>query len=407
MVEVHKLKNGIDVLLDASSHYSSVAFGVWVKTGSRMENEENNGIAHLIEHMLFKGTKSRNADDISDETAFLGGNLNAYTSKENTSFYVRTLPEYIDRAIDLIGDMLINSEISEKELKKEKQVVCEEIDMYKDSSEDFVHENLQKNVWKNHPLGYYISGKKKIVRSLDRDYIKEYIDNFYVGENIVISVAGKFDKEHVMKRIEEIFGVIKAKGKKKEISAPRYKKVKILKNRDIEQLHMNVALKGPSNVSEDRYAFAVFNAIFGGDVNSRLFREIRENRGLTYSIYSYGSPFIDTGLFQIYGAMSPEQAQNVYDITEYLLCEVRENGVTQEEVDAAVHQLSVELKLSADNVMSRLNSNVKSYMCFGKIITSKDTVKALNKVDKESVNAAVKKYIHTDEHSLGMVGNMH
>ena len=168
MVEIRKLKNNITLILEESSQYSTVAFGVWIKVGSKYENISNNGISHLVEHMLFKGTKKRTAAQISKDTAYLGGNINAYTSKENTSYYGRTLPEYLPLLIDLLGDMICNSVIDENELEMEKGVICEEIDMYKDSPDDYVHEKLQKSIWKDHPLGYYISGEKETVKSFTK-----------------------------------------------------------------------------------------------------------------------------------------------------------------------------------------------------------------------------------------------
>lgn len=406
MVEIHKLENGITIIFENSKHYNSVGFGVWIKVGSRYESKENNGISHFIEHMLFKGTKIRSVVDISKETAYLGGNLNAYTSKENTSFYVRTLPKYLYKAIDLISDMICNSVIDEEEMSREKGVVCEEIDMYKDSPDDYVHEALQKKIWKKHPLGYYISGAKKDVKGFTREQILEFMDNHYVGENMVISVVGNFDKALTYKYIEEAFGNIKKKGIAGKITTPEYKKVEFVKNRTIEQLHMDIAFRGPSAVSDDRYAFTVFSAIFGGDVNSRLFQEIREKRGLTYSIYSYGSSYYDTGLFQIYAGLNAEQGKQVYELIKNLLEDILENGVTAEEVEAVKHQLTVEMTLNRDNIMTKLNGNAKSYMKFGEIVPFKDTVRKLNAVSNKEVEEKIRKYIVMDEMSYGLVGNI-
>lgn len=406
MVEIHKLDNGITVIFENSRHYNSVGFGVFVKVGSRYENIENNGMSHFIEHMLFKGTKKRNALDISRETAFLGGNLNAYTSKENTSFYVRTLPEYLSKAIDLISDMLCNSVIDIEEMEREKGVVCEEIDMYKDSPDDYVHEKLQKEVWAGNPLGYYISGEKKEVKGFTREQILKFIEDYYVGENMVISVTGNFNPKEALKYIEESFGGIKRNSDIKTIVTPEYKKVSFVEMRDIEQLHMDIAFRGPSSVSEDRYPFTVFSGILGGDVNSRLFQEIREKRGLTYSIYSYGSTFIDTGLFQIYAGLNAEQTDTVYKLIKNTMEDIFENGVTEEEVEDVKHQLSVEMKLNRDNLMNKLNGNAKSYMNMGEIVPFETSLEKLNGVTKELIEKTIRKYIDMEEMSCGLVGNI-
>lgn len=406
MVEIHELKNGIKVIFEAGSHYNSAAFGVWIKVGSRYESKENNGISHVIEHMLFKGTKTRTANDISRETAFLGGSLNAYTSKEDTSFYARTLPEYLNQAIDLISDMICNSIIDEEELEREKSVICEEIDMYKDSPEDYVHECIQKKVWDNQPLGYYISGKKKTVRGFTREYILEFIKEHYSGENMVISVAGKFDKQETLKIIEEKFGSIRKKGKKMKLATPEYIPARFIKKKDIEQLHMNIAFKGPSVRDDDRYAFTVMNVIMGGDVNSRLFQEIREKRGLTYTVYSYKSAFYDTGLWQIYAAMNQEQSGNVFELIRECINSLRKNGVTAEELNEAKHQLVVEMTLNRDNIMTKMNGNAKSYMDHGEILPFKTTIDRIKKVTQEDIFGVIEKYVVPEEMSCGLVGNV-
>lgn len=406
MVEIHKLKNGITVLMEPVKHYNTAAFGVWVKVGSCYENKENNGISHLIEHMLFKGTESRTANDISSETSFLGGSLNACTGKEETSFYVRTLPEYLNRAIDLISDMICASTIPEDELEREKGVVCEEIDMYKDSPEDYVHECLQKNVWHRHPLGYYISGRKKTVRGFDREYIMKFIEEHYVGENMVISVAGRFEAAETFKIIEEKFGGIREKGVQAELTPPEYRRISLLKKRDIEQLHMNTAFRAPSVRDDDRYAFTVMNVIMGGDVNSRLFQEIREKRGLTYSVYSYRSSFYDTGLWQIYAAMNPEQSGAVYGLIRNCVEELCENGVTSDELEAAKHQLTVEMTMHRDSVMAKLNGNARSYIDHSEVLPFRNTIKRLKAVTREDIVRITEKYITMKEMSCGLVGNI-
>ena len=211
MTNINQLSNGITVVTEELPYLRSSSFGIWVKAGSADEDDTNNGIAHIIEHMLFKGTKNRSAKQIADEMARIGGNMNAFTSKECTSYYATTLIEHLPIAIDIISDMLINSLIDEKALKKEKGVIIEEIDMYDDSPEDLVHEMLQQRIWKDHPLGYIISGTKKIVRKVTREQIQEFMDTHYVGENMVISVAGNIKSKELLALLEEKFGSIKAK----------------------------------------------------------------------------------------------------------------------------------------------------------------------------------------------------
>lgn len=410
MICKYVLDNKIRVVFEQNKHFNSATVGVWVGVGSRDEVKENNGIAHMIEHMLFKGTKTRTASDIAISTAVLGGNLNAYTSKECTSFYCKTLKEYILEAIDIIGDMICNPLLDENDLKKEKGVVCEEIDMYNDSAEDYVHEYLQMKAWKNHPLGFLISGEKKIVRKFTRDDLIDFMSNHYVGENIVISVAGNFDKEQVLKQIEKSFSGLRPTPKDitkvQKRTAPVYTPVHIEKKQDIEQIHLNIAFEIPSFVDEVRYEFTIINAILGGDVNSRLFQKIREDRGLTYNICSYGSAFSDTGLFHIYGALNPNQLERVMKLIKGIIADLVKKGITKEEFENAKKQVITEMTLNQDNTVNLMNSNAKSIMFYNKIYTFKDSMKAINDVTIESVNKCIRDYLFIDKMSVAIAGKV-
>lgn len=408
MIEQHTLKNGIRVVFENDKHFNSATVGVWVGVGSRDETKLNNGIAHMIEHMLFKGTETRTAESIAVLTAILGGNLNAYTSKECTSYYCKTLPEYIDTAIDIIGDMICNPLLDEAELEKEKGVVIEEIDMYKDSAEDYVHEYLQKKVWKDNPLGYLISGKKKIVKSFTRDDLVEFMDNYYVGKNIVISISGNFDKDKALKQVRASFGKLRKNSKTKipEREVPVYSKVCFSKSKDIEQLHLNIAFEIPPFIDDMRYEFTIINAILGGDVNSRLFQEVREKRGLTYNICSYGSAFSDTGLFHIYAALNPAQKDIVISLIKDIINDLWDNGITEKELENAKKQVIVEMTLNRDNTVSLMNSNAKSIMFYDKIYTFKQTIKAIENVTVDSVNNCIRRYFIIDKMSIAMAGNL-
>lgn len=410
MIYKYVLGNKIRVVFEQNKHFNSATVGVWVGVGSRDEVKENNGIAHMIEHMLFKGTKTRTASDIAISTAVLGGNLNAYTSKECTSFYCKTLKEYILEAIDIIGDMICNPLLDENDLKKEKGVVCEEIDMYNDSAEDYVHEYLQMKVWKNHPLGFLISGEKKIVRKFTRDDLIDFMSNHYVGENIVISVAGNFDKEQVLNQIEKSFSGLRPTPKDitkvQKRTAPVYTPVHIERKQDIEQIHLNIAFEIPSFVDEVRYEFTIINAILGGDVNSRLFQKIREDRGLTYNICSYGSAFSDTGLFHIYGALNPNQLERVMKLIKGIIADLVKKGITKEEFENAKKQVITEMTLNQDNTVNLMNSNAKSIMFYNKIYTFKDSMKAINDVTIESVNKCIRDYLVIDKMSVAIAGKV-
>ncbi len=408
MTNIYKLSNNITVIMEKMPYLKSAAFGAWIRAGSANEDDHNNGIAHMIEHMLFKGTHKRSARQIADEMAKIGGNINAFTSKECTSYYATTLSEHLPIAIDIISDMLTNSLIEEKALKKEKGVIIEEIDMYDDSPEDLVHEMLQQRVWKDHPLGFMISGTKKVVRKVSREQILEFMDTYYVGENIIISVAGNFDEEETLKLLEKSFGTIKEKsGKENDLPGkPNYHRVVCKRDKDIEQMHLNIAFDCISYQSEERYTLSVLNSILGGSVNSRLFQKIREDSGLTYSIYSYGSSYRDTGLLHIYAAMNPSQTATVVKKIRQIVSDIRKKGITKEELEMTKEQIKTELILGSESAKSRMNSNGKSMLNRGRIATLEELIEGIENVSLTNLKGFATRYMDLENCSYSLVGNM-
>lgn len=408
MTKITKLSNGITVVMEVLPYVRSAAIGVWVNVGSADEDETNNGIAHMIEHMLFKGTTKRNAKQIADEMSRIGGNINAFTSKECTSYYATTLSEHMPIAIDILSDMLKDSLFDEKALKKEKGVILEEIDMYDDSPEDLVHEMLQQKIWNKHPLGYLISGTKKIVRRVTREQILEFINRYYVGENMIISIAGKFDEKEILELLEEKFGGIKAKstGVLKNRTTPEYNRVICKRNKDIEQTHVNMAFDCISYLDEKRFTLSVTNSILGGSINSRLFQKIRENSGLTYSIYSYGSSYRNTGLFHIYAAMNPSQTALVIKKIQKIIMEFKKKGVTEDELQMTKEQIKTELILGNESVRSRMNSNGKAMLNRGRLVTIEELITGIEKVSLDDVKEFANRYFDMEQCSVSFVGNM-
>lgn len=408
MVKIKHLSNGITVVFETMPYLRSASFGVWVKVGSVNENKSNNGIAHVIEHMLFKGTKNRNTKQMADDMARIGGNINAYTSKECTSYYATILSEHLPLAIDILSDMFQNSLIDEKDLKKEKSVIIEEIDMYEDSPEDLAHEMLQKKIWKDHPLGYIISGTKQNIRNISREQILDFMDTYYVGDNIIISVAGRFDEDEIYTLLEEKFGSIKQRNKMlmENIDKPKYHKVIYTKNKDIEQVHCNIAFDCISYLSDQRYVLTVFNSIFGGSINSRLFQIIRENSGLTYSIYSYGSSFRHAGLLHIYAAMNPSQTDTVFKKIYQIIEDIKKNGINSDELEMAKEQIKTDFILGSESAKSRMNSNGKSVINRGYVLPLDDIVAGIEAVTLDDIKEFANKYLDFNNMSISIVGNI-
>lgn len=406
MINCKRLSNGITVVLETMPYLRSAALGIWVKAGSSNENEKNNGISHIIEHMLFKGTKNRTAKQIADDMARIGGDINAYTSKECTSFYAVTLDENLSIAIEILSDMLCHSLIDEKSLEKEKGVIIEEIDMYDDSPEDLVHEMLQMKVWDNHPLGYQISGKKNTVRGITRQEILDFMLQYYVAGNIVISVAGNFKEDEVMDLLETNFSAIQKGSRQPDCTMPIYRPTIYTKKKDVEQLHLNLAFESVVSDSDEKYALTILNSVLGGSINSRLFQEIRENLGLTYTIYSYGSSYKTAGLLHIYGAMNPIQLEQVFTNSFDIIEDLKKNGLTEDELTMSKEQIKTELILGNESAKNRMSSNGKSILLKNHIVPLEEIIQKVSEVTSEEIMQFAGQYLVKENCSLSLVGNL-
>lgn len=430
MAEVTRLSNGIQVALEHLPYLRTVSFGVWVRIGSAGESKSNNGISHMIEHMLFKGTKNRTAKQIADLTSSIGDDVNAFTSKEVTCYYGSTITEHLPTLIDLIADMLQESCFNESDIRKEKRVICDEIDMYEDSPEDLVHELLQQRIFKDQSLGYIISGNKSVVRSFTKQQLLAFMKLHYTADNIIISVAGKFDKNELIKLLEEKFknvprgfkkasNIANAIKNKQSIHLEPYQakyehmtsESKVLyqncfctRHKEIEQLHMNLAFPAISIHSSKNDIFSIFNSILGGSNNSRLFQKIREDLGLAYSIYSYGSSFDTAGLFHIDITINPTQADAVLCAVNGVLKDLRENGITSEELTTHKAQVITEFIMSSESAKSRMNSNAKSLMIRGQIKTLDEALDGIKKVTLEDINLFAKQILDMEKLSICLVG---
>ena len=387
------MKNGLRVVMEEMPAYRSISIGIWVKVGSMYENKLNNGMAHVIEHMMFKGTSRRTAADIANEMTAIGGNMDAFTCKDCTCYYAKTLDIYGKQALDILGDMLCNSLFDAKELKKELGVILEEIDMYEDSPEDLVHEHLQKEVWKGHPLGYLISGEKAQVAGFSRERVLEFFRKYYCAENMVISVAGHFDTEQMYEWLCSYFEAIPEGERSDPGKAPVYTPVLWTREKDIEQNHLCLAFNCCTVLSEERYVMTVANNILGGNMNSRLFMKIRDELGLTYSIYSYGSSYEQAGLFQIYAAMQPSQTEQVleaiFNENKRMICD----GVSGDELRIALQQIKAELILGYESSYNRMSGLGKSLLIRDRVVSLEEDLENISRVSREDVRDFFEAYL--------------
>lgn len=362
MVIRKELENKIRVVMEPMENYRSVSIGVWVQAGSGDETRENNGIAHVTEHMVFKGTKTRSAREIADAMTGIGDHLDAYTSKECTCFYTRTLGEYAYEALDIMGDMLMNARLDPEDMKKELGIILDEIDMYSDDADELCHELLQKEVWGDHPLGYIISGEKEIVRNFTPKDVKKFMRQYYTGRHLLISVAGNFQPEPMLEHIQKLFETVPAGESLPLSDVPIYRPAMVCVHKDIEQMHLDLAFEGISCAHPDRYVLSVVNSILGGNGNSRLFQEVREDKGLAYTVYSYGSSFKHCGLFQVYAAMAPEQTPQVLEAVFKAIDRMCREPVGEDELALTKRQIRTELYMAAESTHDRMESNAKAWL---------------------------------------------
>ncbi len=406
MLTIKQLSNGIPVIFEEIEYLRTVSLGVYVKAGSAYETKENNGISHLLEHMFFKSTAHRTSKELADEMAHIGGNLNAFTEKESTSFYVTTLEDQLQTSIELIGDMLCNASFLEDELEKEKGVVLEEIDMYDDSPEDLVHEMLQKLVWKDEPLGFIISGEKDVVNGITREELIQYKEQVYTADRMTISIAGKVNIDEAMEWLENSFAGIPNTTKHLELNVPKYKPVVFCRTKDIEQVHLNIAFDSVSYQSDDKYTLYLLNTILGGGDNSRLFQKLREEAGLTYSIYSYESIYEQAGLFHIDAVLNPSKLQTALVQIEECIREICEHGITEKELAQAKQQLKTDLIIGNESTKSKIYNNGKTYLMKGYIKSIDEVLEEIYQVTCEEVQNFAKKYLQWDQKSVSLVGNI-
>lgn len=405
MVELHRLSNGIRVVLEPMDYVHSASIGIYIKAGSAYETKQNNGIAHVVEHMLFKGTTNKSAKEQAKAFAQIGGDVNAYTSKEDTCYYTIVLDEYCIEAITLLADMLCNATIEEQELQKELDVILEEIDMYQDSPEDLAIEHLQEISLPNSALGYFISGKKEVVSNFTRCDVIQFIEDFYTADRIVISIAGHINQTEVLRALEENFSNIKRQGKQVIHQKATFVPNVSFLHKEIEQMHMAMGFLGSGYRQQEKYAQAIVSQCLGESDDSRLFQKLREDLGLAYSVYSFTNTYETMGMFQIYVAMNSKKIQKTEKEIMLILKDIRREGITQEELHCAKEQLRADILMNLDSSESRMEQNGKSLLLLGKLDDSKEKVRQLLEVSCEDVNAYIQRYIQPKHASLVFVGN--
>ena len=405
MYKKHVLENGLTIIGEEIPYVKSISLCVWINVGSRIENEEISGVSHFIEHMLFKGTENRTSKQIASEIDNLGGQINAFTSKECTCYYVKLLDSHIDIGIDILSDMILNSKFNEEDINKERSVIIEELKMYEDSPEDLAYDLLTENIYAGDSLGMNIIGTEESLNKLGKNEILNYFEKYYVPNNAVIAISGNFEFSEIVKKIEEKFKNWENKDINIELKKAEFKSCFLTKNKDTEQVNLAMSLEAvPLENEEEVYALAVINTVFGGSISSRLFQKIREEKGLVYSIYSSQSLYRKCGELGIFASMSNEHLEEVYNSIIEEISFMKENYLTDKEISESKEQLKGSYILGLESTSSRMMSIGRAMTLNNKLESSDDILKAIDNVDKNTVKKVIDKIFNLDKLGVCIVG---
>ena len=405
MYKKHVLENGLTIIGEEIPYVKSISLGVWINAGSRIEDEEISGVSHFIEHMLFKGTRNRTSKQIASEIDNLGGQINAFTSKECTCYYVKLLDSHIDIGIDVLSDMILNSKFNEDDLDKERSVIIEELKMYEDSPEDLAYDLLTENIYKHDPLGMNIIGTEESLKRLNREKLLDYFNKYYVPNNSVIAISGNFNFDEIINKIEEKFKVWKKRDVNVDIKKAEFKSCFLTKNKDIEQVNLAMSLEAvPIESDKEVYALAVINTVFGGSISSRLFQKIREEKGLVYSIYSSQSLYRKCGELGIFASMSNEHLKEVYESIIEEIKIMKKYYLTDHEIKESKEQLKGSYILGLECTSSRMMSIGRALLLNNKVESTDDILKSIDNVDRETVKIVIDKIFNLDKLGVCIVG---
>jgi len=402
-----QLENGIRFVADITAEYRSVCIGVWVRVGSRDEAPEHAGISHFLEHMHFKGTETRTARMIAEDIDGLGGELNAFTSREGTTFYVKVLDEHLDQGIDILSDIIGRSLFAEDDIEREKGPVLEEIRMVEDTPDDHIHDLFHGSIWGSEGLGRSVLGTPETVAALSRDTLVSFVKTRYRPADIVIAAAGNFDSGALVDKLNGAFSGFRDRdGLVGEVVRPpeSFRKGARVYPKDLSEVHTVIGVEGLPQSHDDRYALYVLNTIFGSGVSSRLFQEIREQRGLVYSVYSYLASYADTGLLAVYAGTGRERVEEVVDLIRQGFGRLAAGDVDDDEVARAKEQLKGNLILGLESTSARMSQVARDEIYFGRSFTLDDIIAGIDGVTTDAVRDISVRLAKTDAMALVALG---
>lgn len=400
------LNNGISIVTEAERYFYSVTIGIWVKNGSRHESPRENGVSHFIEHMLFKGTEKRSALDIAKEIDSIGGVINAFTTREATCYYVKVMKEHLEKALDLLTDIFLNSLFDVTEFEREKEVILQEIRMVEDTPDDYIHDLFYETFWRDFPLGRPVIGSSETVSVLTSDDLIRYMKNAYTSDRIVIAASGNIDHDELTQRFHEDFSDIGRGGYFANAGVPVFSSNVALQKKRLEQVHLCLGTKGVSGTSDRRHAAYILNAVLGDGMSSRLFQEVRENRGLAYSVYSYLSSYEDAGLLGVYAGTSLKNLPEVLKIIVAELKRLKTEPLSEEELVSATEQIKGNIVLGLENSEARMQRLANNEIYFGRNIPVRELLKKIDGVTSADVLSLARELITQDSLNIAVLGNI-
>ncbi len=397
-------ENGLVVATDKAKDFESVTISILVKNGSRNENKQNNGISHFLEHMAFKGTTTRTAKDIAEEFDMIGGYFNAYTSRTSTVYYAKVLKNDLEKALDIITDILLNSTFAKEELEKERQVIFQELCMTKDTPDDIVFDYFQETAFKNQPLGRSILGAEEFIKNLKREELSKYFKNQYSTKNTIISAAGNFDSRQFNYLISNRFANFQNTNVK-QYEKGIYTGGELHVQKDLEQAQFLLGFEGVSYLDKDFYDAQILSIILGGGMSSRLFQEIREKRGLVYNISSYSTSYSDCGIFGVYSALDPVNINILIDLIVSELFNITDK-INEKEIMRAKAQIKSSLLMSMESTTARAKKLCNNFAMFGRYISNDEILEKINNVNFQSLQKLAKKIISNNNITITTLGNV-
>lgn len=406
-VEMTVLPNGLRVISEAMSHVRSVSIGVWIGTGARSETAQENGICHFLEHMVFKGTATRSAEEIARQVDSIGGHMDAFTAKELVSYNIKVMDQHLPVAIDMLSDIVLNPVLRDEDIEKEKGVILEELKMDVDNPEYLVHEIFSANFWKGHALGRPILGTRRTIRSFDRDRIGGYHRRYYTPRNITITAAGNLDHAALVKLVGEQFGALADNGAPPPLEKPQTHSVVELRNkRSLHQVHLCLGTPSHALPHDTRFASYVLNTVLGAGMSSRLFQNIRERQGLAYAVFSELSMYRNTGCLAIYAGTSLESTKRVVECIMHEFTDLKQNPIPAEELRRAKEHLKGSIMLGLESTSSRMGNLARQALYFGRFFSLDEMTESIEAVSAEQVQRLAQEFFNPDTIALTVLGKL-